>query len=184
MSRVEKASSIGRAKICLPSSDMPAHGLKFRFDSKWIRTTDLVLVTLIFIHPNFFAGSTIFMVLGNVSLELGLPIEKVMESGHGLAFITYPIAIGKFAYPWARPYLAVLFFIMLGILGIGSVNGLIKCLTSVLYRGKSNKIKIGVTAIVCSLGFMVGTIYLTPVSIYKFIFFAQIVYSKVIVYYI
>ena len=125
------------------------------------------------------------MVLGNISLELGLPIEKVMESGHGLAFITYPIAIAKFANPSFRPFIAVLFFIMLGVLGIGSVKSLINCLTSILYRGKSTYKRIGVTAIVCSLGFVVGTIYLTPVSIYKiYIFFAQIVYSKVIVYYI
>ena len=107
------------------------------------------------------------MVLGNLALELNLDIEEVIKSGHGLAFITYPTAIGKFAYPGGRPYLAFLFFFMLGVLGLGSLMGLINCLNSVLYDGKLIRYRLTVLFIVCFSGYCIGTIYLTPVSIYK-----------------
>src|SRR5690348_10230534 len=65
------------------------------------------------------AGITIFAILGNLAHELGdVPIAEVVNSGSGLAFISYPDAIGKM--DWAPQLFAVLFFIMLFTLGIGS----------------------------------------------------------------
>ena len=46
----------------------------------------------------FFKGFTIFSVLGNLANELNVPIETVIKSGQGLAFISYPTAIAKFDY--------------------------------------------------------------------------------------
>ena len=46
----------------------------------------------------FFTGFTIFSVLGNLANELNVPIETVIKSGQGLAFISYPTAIAKFDY--------------------------------------------------------------------------------------
>ena len=46
----------------------------------------------------FLIGFTIFSVLGNLANELNVPIETVIKSGQGLAFISYPTAIAKFDY--------------------------------------------------------------------------------------
>ncbi len=61
------------------------------------------------------AGFTIFSILGNLAFELNVPVERVIKSGTGLAFISYPMAIGKFDF---LPQLfSVLFFLMLITLG-------------------------------------------------------------------
>lgn len=42
------------------------------------------------------AGVTIFSILGNLAYETGKPIESVVKSGTGLAFVSYPEAISNF----------------------------------------------------------------------------------------
>ena len=69
-------------------------------------------------------GFTIFSVLGNLANELNVPIEEVIKSGQGLAFISYPTAIAKFDY--VPQLFAVLFFLMLFTLGLGSATGTVK----------------------------------------------------------
>ncbi|XP_046891606.1 sodium- and chloride-dependent GABA transporter 2-like [Hypomesus transpacificus] len=61
------------------------------------------------------AGFAVFSVLGFMAHEQGAPIEKVAESGPGLAFIAYPQAIAMMPLPqlWA-----VCFFIMIILLGV------------------------------------------------------------------
>lgn len=45
------------------------------------------------------AGCTIFGILGNLAHEMGVEdIDKVVRSGAGLAFISYPDAIAKFSF--------------------------------------------------------------------------------------
>ena len=45
------------------------------------------------------AGLTIFSILGNLKYEIQADsIDEVVESGAGLAFVTYPTAIAKFDY--------------------------------------------------------------------------------------
>ncbi len=41
------------------------------------------------------AGFVIFGVLGNLAHELGVEVDEVVKSGTGLAFISYPMAIGE-----------------------------------------------------------------------------------------
>ncbi|KAH7945813.1 hypothetical protein HPB49_016004 [Dermacentor silvarum] len=64
-----------------------------------------------------FASLVIFSVLGNLAHTLDVPIEEVVSAGPGLAFVTYPEALSLLTFPnvWA-----VLFFIMLFMLGIDS----------------------------------------------------------------
>ena len=42
------------------------------------------------------AGITVFSILGNLALESGKSVSDVATGGAGLAFVSYPEAIGKF----------------------------------------------------------------------------------------
>ena len=43
-------------------------------------------------------GFTVFGILGSLAHNLGVPLEEVIRSGSGLAFISYPDAIAKFDF--------------------------------------------------------------------------------------
>ncbi|XP_065121180.1 sodium- and chloride-dependent GABA transporter 2-like [Paramisgurnus dabryanus] len=64
---------------------------------------------------SFVAGFAVFSVLGFMAHQQSVPIDKVAESGPGLAFIAYPQAISMMPLPqlWA-----VCFFIMIILLGL------------------------------------------------------------------
>ena len=65
-----------------------------------------------------FAGFAVFATIGYLATQLQEPVSKYADSsGPGLAFITYPEAISHMP---ASPIFAVLFFLMLLALGLGS----------------------------------------------------------------
>lgn len=56
-----------------------------------------MIVTTLDTFTSLMAGITIFGILGNLAHNMGLEdISKVVKSGTGLAFISYPDAISKF----------------------------------------------------------------------------------------
>lgn len=78
---------------------------------------DSIFVPLLNCGTSIFAGFVVFSVIGFMSHETGLPVSTVATGGPGLAFVTYPEAISMLPLPhlWA-----VLFFIMLFLLGLDS----------------------------------------------------------------
>ncbi|XP_058795199.1 sodium-dependent nutrient amino acid transporter 1-like isoform X2 [Phymastichus coffea] len=123
---------------------------------------DVLVVTSLDTLTSLMAGLTIFGILGNLAHELGTDdIANVVRGGSGLAFISYPDAIAKFT--WMPQLFAVLFFLMLYILGIGSgialAGGIISIINDQFPSLKHCHIAIATTLI----GFAVGTVYCTPV---------------------
>ncbi|XP_043260671.1 sodium-dependent nutrient amino acid transporter 1-like isoform X2 [Colletes gigas] len=58
---------------------------------------DAMIVTSLDTVTSMIAGCTIFGILGNLAHEMGITdIDKVVRSGAGLAFVSYPDAIAKF----------------------------------------------------------------------------------------
>ncbi|XP_054015666.1 sodium- and chloride-dependent glycine transporter 1-like [Hylaeus anthracinus] len=78
---------------------------------------DAIFVTVTNLLTSIFAGFVIFSIMGFLAHEMQMPINEVVQSGAGLAFIAYPEAVVRMPLPnvWA-----VLFFFMLFILGLGS----------------------------------------------------------------
>ncbi|KAL2738252.1 sodium- and chloride-dependent glycine transporter 1-like isoform X2 [Vespula maculifrons] len=78
---------------------------------------DAIFVSITNLFTSIFAGFVIFSILGFLAKQMQMPIEEVVQSGTGLAFIAYPEAVVRMPLPnlWA-----VLFFVMLFILGLGS----------------------------------------------------------------
>lgn len=66
---------------------------------------------------SFFAGFVIFSYMGYLSHITGQDIDNIIEAGQGLAFVVYPYAVTTIA---GAPFWAILFFIMLVLLGISS----------------------------------------------------------------
>lgn len=62
---------------------------------------DANIVTTLDTFTSLLAGCCIFGILGNLAHELEIDdVSKVVKSGAGLAFISYPDAIAKFkAFP-------------------------------------------------------------------------------------
>ncbi|CAL7951015.1 unnamed protein product [Xylocopa violacea] len=122
---------------------------------------DAMIVTSLDTLTSFMAGCTIFGILGNLAHEMGMEdIDKVVKSGAGLAFISYPDAIAKFNF---LPQLfAVLFFVMMFVLGVGSIVGMVSGIISSLKEKLPNVEIWKIVVSVCLMGFAVSTIYVTP----------------------
>ncbi|XP_014233654.1 sodium-dependent nutrient amino acid transporter 1-like [Trichogramma pretiosum] len=121
-------------------------------DTQIVTTMDMITSTI--------SGCTIFGILGNLAHELNTDIDKVARKGTGLAFISYPEAIAKFH--WLPQFFAVIFFIMLFTLGIGSASALANSIITIIKDYKPKWRPTYVAAGVVIFEFLVGLIYVTP----------------------
>ncbi|CAL1682501.1 unnamed protein product [Lasius platythorax] len=122
---------------------------------------DVMIVTTLDTFTSLMAGCTIFGILGNLAHEMGTTdISKVVRGGTGLAFISYPDALSRFTV--VPQLFAVLFFVMLFVLGIGSAVALCGAVFNVfcdhLPRVRPWLVVLGVTF----FGYVVSLIYITP----------------------
>lgn len=131
---------------------------------------DATVVTLLDTFTSLIAGCTIFGILGNLAHEMGTTdISKVVEGGAGLAFISYPEAISKFDF-WPQGF-SFLFFFMLFVLGVGSNVAMASCVMTVICD-QFPKVRLWQAACgVASVGFLIGLIYMTPVSADPYLFY-------------
>ena len=120
---------------------------------------DATIISVADTFTSLLAGLITFSILGHLAHELDVPVAKVVKSGAGLAFISYPEVISKFEF--APQFFAVIFFLMLITLGLGSATGLINTTintVSVMF-GLGNGWS---AALVSLVGLGAGVVYTTP----------------------
>ncbi|CAF3030397.1 unnamed protein product [Rotaria sp. Silwood2] len=115
-----------------------------------------------------FAGFAVFATIGYLSKELNEPVSKYADaSGPGLAFITYPEAIGHMP---ASSFFSILFFLMLLSLGLGSQFALtdvpITSIFELFPKLKSNRQS--AVIITCIISFLISLPFTCPGGIYLF----------------
>lgn len=121
---------------------------------------DALIISVMDTFTSLLAGFTIFAILGSLAHELGVDVTIVAKSGPGLAFVSYPDAISKF--DWVPQLFAVLFFMMLFTLGVGSATSLAGGIITIFCDQFPNVKRWVITTIICVLGFGSGLIYVTP----------------------
>ncbi|XP_052449035.1 sodium- and chloride-dependent creatine transporter 1-like isoform X2 [Carassius gibelio] len=132
---------------------------------------DAFILGLINSGTSFFAGFVVFSVLGFMAAEQGVDISNVAESGPGLAFIAYPKAVSLM--PLA-PLWAVLFFLMLLVLGLdsqfvgveGFITGIMDMLPPKSFLGSQRREV--VVAICCFTCFTIDLSMVTQGGMYVF----------------
>ncbi|KAM8714182.1 hypothetical protein ACLKA7_014338 [Drosophila subpalustris] len=124
---------------------------------------DILIITTMDSCSSIIAGCITFGILGNLARQTGVAdIGSVVKGGAGLAFISYPEAIAKFEY--VPQMFAVLFFLMLFVLGIGSTVGMGSCILRVIRDqfGKRAGPSWALAGGLATLGFAVSIVYMTP----------------------
>lgn len=112
---------------------------------------------------SFLAGLAVFSTLGFLAHQQGQPVETVVTSGPGLAFITYPAIINEL--PLAPKVFGALFFLLLLTLGIDSAFSLVEAgVAGVIDKWKFPRI--AVNASVSLIAFLIGVIYATRGGLY------------------
>lgn len=141
------------------------------------------------------SGVTIFGILGNLAHNLGVTPDEVINSGGtALAFISYPDAIAKMqAVPWVLFFIfenmsnfwktifqlfAILFFVMLFVLGVGSLVALHGTANTILEDLCPSLRKWQISLITACGGFLLGLMYVTPVSTTFYIILYQFLTKK------
>jgi SNF family Na+-dependent transporter len=115
----------------------PAWGVLITFGSylpqKEPVLQDAVIIALVNSATSIFAGFVVFSVLGHMSETTGVPIEDVAVGGPSLAFIVFPEALTTLPAPY---FFAVLFFLMLVLLGIDSAFANVELIVASLQESK------------------------------------------------
>jgi solute carrier family 6 amino acid transporter-like protein 5/7/9/14 len=90
------------------------------------------IVTTVNCATSIVAGVVIFAVIGSLAKSTGVPVDEVVKSGPGLAFVVYPDAVTKM--PFSALWAALFFFMLLN-LGFGSQLAMVETvITSVVDR--------------------------------------------------
>ncbi|XP_050737436.1 sodium-dependent nutrient amino acid transporter 1-like [Eriocheir sinensis] len=118
------------------------------------------IISIIDTFTSLLAGVTIFAILGNLAHEIDVEIEDVVRSGSGLAFISYPEALARFTF--APQLFSVLFFMMLLTLCVGSIQGLLGSIITVITDECPARWTLLVTIVVCVATFLASLFYTTP----------------------
>ncbi|KAK7081863.1 hypothetical protein SK128_003055 [Halocaridina rubra] len=122
---------------------------------------DAAIISVTDTFTSLLAGFTTFAILGHLADLLGVDVDDVVKGGGtSLAFISYPDVLSRFAY--VPQLFAVLFFLMLFTLGVGSASALTGCIITIICDEFPSFKKWIVTLVVSIVGFLLGLFYVTP----------------------
>lgn len=106
----------------------------------------------------FLAALGVFSVLGFLSVQQGVPVTEVVESGIGLAFVTFPEIINQL--PALNSFFGLMFFGALFFAGITSAVSILECSIAGV-REKFNLSRGTAVTWVCGLAALVSLLYVT-----------------------
>ncbi|MFQ5893151.1 MAG: sodium-dependent transporter, partial [Nitrospinota bacterium] len=107
---------------------------------------------------SIFAGFAVFTTLGFMAHTSGLPFEKVVTQGIGLAFVAYPKAIN--AMPYLPTAIGVAFFLALILAGLSSSVSILEAFATSLMDEYGIGRGVTITAS-CLVGFLLSLIFTT-----------------------
>ncbi|ELU16289.1 hypothetical protein CAPTEDRAFT_222696 [Capitella teleta] len=129
---------------------------------------DAIVIPCINCGTSFLAGFVVFSVVGFMAAEAGLKVDEVVVSGPGLAFVVYPEALSLLP---VAPVWAILFFLMLIIMGLDTQFGMFETMTSGFVdefprylKGRETLF----TGFMCLLSFLLGVPIVTQCGVYIF----------------
>lgn len=105
---------------------------------------------------SFFAGFTVFSIVGYLAASQGTSIQDLGIAGPELIFITYPTAIALL--PAAAILFGIVFYIALLTFGIDSAFSMIEPMTASVQE-KWNISKTKSTGILCIIGFLISLLF-------------------------
>ena len=141
-----------------------AQGIMITYASYLKKTSDInnnaCITAFADAGTSFFAGFTVFSVVGYLAATQGVGIDQLGIAGPFLIFITYPTAISLL--PVAAAIFGILFYIALLTFGIDSAFSMIEPLSAGIHeKWKISKTK--TTALTCLMGFFLSLSF-TPGS--------------------
>ncbi|XP_051544675.1 sodium- and chloride-dependent GABA transporter 2-like [Myxocyprinus asiaticus] len=129
---------------------------------------DCIALCILNSSTSIFAGFVVFSILGFMSHQLGLPMEEIVSSGPGLAFIAYPRALSLLPGP---QFWSFLFFLMVFMLGLDSqfvcMESLATALTD-LFPDKLRKRRELLVLAIAVICFLLGLPFITKGGIHLF----------------
>ncbi|CAF3041340.1 unnamed protein product [Rotaria socialis] len=150
----------------LSFGSLMAYSASNKFDNNFFK--QMCIVVSCDCLTGVFAGFAVFATIGFLAKALNETVEKyAASSGPGLAFITYPEAISNMP---ASPFFAIIFFLMLLALGLGSQFALTDVpITSLveLFPRLKKKRPIAVV-ITCVISYLISITFTCPGGIYFF----------------
>ena len=112
---------------------------------------------------SIFAGLAVFGTLGYLAQSKGVPVDQVVKSGPGLAFIVFPEAIAQI--PVLPHLFGMIFFLALIVAGLSSSLSLVEAFASSVvdkFGWKRQKI----VSVLCISGFAGGLLFALPNGIH------------------
>ncbi|KAL3880188.1 hypothetical protein ACJMK2_032451 [Sinanodonta woodiana] len=145
---------------------------------------DSILFSITNSGTSIFAGFIIFSILGHMAHVQHKDISEVAESGPGLAFVAYPMAVSQMPL---SPLWSILFFLMIILLGLDSQFVGVEAVTTafvdqwpgVLRKGYRKEIFI---AVACVCQFLIGLSMVCPGGMYVFQLFDYYSGSRIILF--
>jgi len=147
-----------------------AVGVMIAYSSYLPKKSDIVTNSFITVFSNasfdFLAGLCVFSILGYASYASGLPMEKVIAAGPGIAFVAFPNAINLLpGGPVVQSVFGALFFFCLIIAGISSSISMVESFaTAALDKYKIPRKKM--ISRICLFGFLGSMLFATGAGVH------------------